>query len=364
MSPRQFPDQPADRSAGSVAVLSLFLFGAAYISPAALGGVPETISWRSDYNTAYYEAKDSKRLIWIQFTGPWCPNCRRMEHDSFPQPKIVEHAKESFIPVKLRSDENEDLALRFNLTGLPATVIIDPTNRSILSLQQGYLGPDELNALFEDAVARGDKAKKLEDARLAALKKKRTETLASHHETSDDRKAKVSKPVADDRQPSLSGFCVVSLVTTHRLVRGNKDYSCLHNGKLYRFADEKAREQFRKNPESFLPVNEGYCPVATLEGENPRPGDPRFGILYRERLFLCATREDRSLFLQNPDRYSMVRVEEKGFCPHCAQQAGRLVKGNPSFCLIRSGREYWFPDAEHRTAFLESLPADPKSVRK
>ncbi len=89
------------------------------------------------------------RLVWIQFTGPWCPNCMRMERDSFPDADVIDHSQRSFVPLKLRSDVHERLALDFNLSGLPATVLIAPT-REVIAIRQGYLGPDELERRSSD----------------------------------------------------------------------------------------------------------------------------------------------------------------------------------------------------------------------
>ena len=65
------------------------------------------------------ECRAANRLLWIQFTGPWCPNCTRMEQDSFFHPAIIEHSAHSFLPVKLRSDLNEQLVAALGLTGHP-----------------------------------------------------------------------------------------------------------------------------------------------------------------------------------------------------------------------------------------------------
>ena len=95
-------------------------------------------------------ARAGNRLLWIQFTGPWCPNCTRMERDSFPSPTIIEHSERSFVPLKLASDLNAELVAAFNLTAIPATVIVAP-NRDIISFHQGYLGPEELDGLLRES---------------------------------------------------------------------------------------------------------------------------------------------------------------------------------------------------------------------
>ena len=100
------------------------------IAGSARATEPTPISWRDDYGGALEEARATNRLVWIQFTGPWCPNCLRMERDSFPDADVIEHAQRSFVPLKLRSDVHEQLALGFNLSGLPATVWSPRTARS------------------------------------------------------------------------------------------------------------------------------------------------------------------------------------------------------------------------------------------
>src|SRR5262245_56662310 len=123
----------------------------------ALADEPASIPWREDYATAMEEARSSDRLLWIQFTGPWCPNCTRMERDSFAHPPIVEHSVRTYVPLKLRSDLNEELAATLSLTAIPATVIVAP-NRDIVALHQGYLGPEELDGLLRDCKARSSPA--------------------------------------------------------------------------------------------------------------------------------------------------------------------------------------------------------------
>ena len=144
----------AHRGCTGVSIAILFL-GCSLGSTQGFEDDSEGISWRTDYARALEEARARNQLLWIQFTAPWCPNCTRMEQDSFAHPSIREHARRSFVPVKLRSDVNEELALSFELSGLPATVIVAPS-REVILVRQGYLGPNELGDLLRDATRRQD----------------------------------------------------------------------------------------------------------------------------------------------------------------------------------------------------------------
>jgi YHS domain-containing protein len=341
MFPRRFPARPA------LAGIALVLISTA--SPVLVSAAePEQgdISWRTDYAQALEEARSRNQLLWIQFTGPWCPNCTRMEQDSFPHPAVREHARRSFIPVKLRSDVHEELALSFELSGLPATVIVAPS-REVVAIHQGYLGPDDLGKLLGDTRARQET--RLEEARrLASGTQKSEESVSSRSEAS----ASAAKKPKTEAHVALSGYCPVSLISDKRLVQGQAEYTVTHEGRLYRFASMLSFNLFRRDPERYVPVNGGNCPVAQLDRGVLLPGNPRFGALYQGRLFLCANDVDRKRFLEDPSRYAAVDVAERGFCPHCLYKEGVLVRGDPRYDLNKDGRRYWFPDPSHREAFL------------
>jgi YHS domain-containing protein len=295
----------------------------------------DAIAWRVDYAGALEEARAANRLLWIQFTGPWCPNCTRMERDSFPDPAIIQHARRSFVPLKLRSDVHEQLALSFDLSALPATVILAPT-RQVVAIRQGYLAREELDGLLSEV--------------LAAYRGPARETGPRPRESAPAR-THSNRPKSEP-QLALSGYCPVSLIADRRLVPGQAEYTVQHEGRVYRFASSVMSSLFRKDPERYIPVNRGECPVAQVEGQGARSGDPRWGVLYQGRLFLCATQEARQRFLNDPQRYALVDVAEQGFCPHCLGGSGLLVRGDPQYAITREGRRYWFPDPSHRDAFL------------
>ena len=314
-------------------------------------------SWRSDYGAALAEAKSSDRLLWLQFTGPWCPNCLRMEQDSFPSPSVVARTRSDFVPVKLRADVDEELALNFNLTGLPATVIVDPS-RNVLAVHQGYLGPAELDALLGRTLASHRPRHNVED--LADAPRLALEPVGPPDPSELDF-ASSEKPAKTDEHAELSGYCPVSLVAEMRLVEGQPEYVVSHRGRKYRFANLVTFNLFRRDPERYVPANDGHCPVEQVDHERSIQGDPQFGVLYRGRLYLCASDEDRERFVQEPERYATVGVEERGNCPHCLA-GGAIVPGDPRYTLTQGGLRYWFPDEGHRSAFMSLAPS--RTIRR
>jgi YHS domain-containing protein len=246
--------------------------------------------WRDEYFSALEQARTENRLLWIQFTGPWCPNCTRMERDSFPDPAVVAHSQRSFLPVKLRSDLNDGLVAAFNLTAIPATIVVAP-NRDVIGFHQGYLGPLELDTLLRDCLARSPLA--------PASQPRQSDPEAQPRKSN----AKAEEP-AQEPELALSGYCTVSLVQDRKLVKGHADHSIVHDGRVYRFANPTARERFRQEPARYLPWSNGTCPVTQVEDGAPVPGEPKWGALYAGHLFIFASESNRRLFLENPERYT------------------------------------------------------------
>lgn len=181
-------------------LLALAQLVAASRSP---GGDTAGIAWRPDLASAQAEAKGRNLPLWIQFTGPWCVNCRRMDRGAFASPPIVAASRDRFVPVKLRSDEYEQLALNLGLSALPSTVILKPTGE-VIDRWEGFGEAGEF-LLFLD------------------------ETLASFERDRDGRV-----------ELALASYCPVSLVEQHKLVPGRATVTARRDGFEYRFADDAA----------------------------------------------------------------------------------------------------------------------------
>jgi thiol:disulfide interchange protein len=114
---------PHDDEAGPIGVVRLLfatlLLGLAiYMSPALLGGIPRGFVWENivaflppslkdeghlDFPPAWAEAVKENKLIFIDFTGVNCTNCRDNEKNVFPKPNVSQALKK-YVVVKLYTD--------------------------------------------------------------------------------------------------------------------------------------------------------------------------------------------------------------------------------------------------------------------
>ena len=98
-------------------------------------------------------ARQSGRLIIVNFYTDWCPNCRRMNEKTYRDETVLQQLSKSFIPVKLNAESSQPLriegrtlteyqvALVFQVTSYPTTWFLTSEGRPLLPVR-GYYGPD------------------------------------------------------------------------------------------------------------------------------------------------------------------------------------------------------------------------------
>ena len=98
-------------------------------------------------------AKDSGKLIIVNFYTDWCPNCRRMNEKTYRDEGILKQLNKSFISVKLNAESSQPLiiegrtlteyqvALMFRVGSYPTTWFLTSEGRPLLPVM-GYYGPD------------------------------------------------------------------------------------------------------------------------------------------------------------------------------------------------------------------------------
>ena len=251
----------------------------------------QPIIWRDSYEAAMQEAQASKKPVWLQFTGPWCVYCRQMDSQTFTRPEVGEVANNRLIPVKIQADRREDLNQRFGVSMLPATILLDPQGR-ILMRHEGFADAQQFVGLLSSVAPPA-----------------------------------ATNAVALKDEVALAGYDPVRLVRQGALMPGSPELTVEYDGRVYRFKVEEDKAAFLKSPERFLPCGQGNCLVNVVERGAKVKGDPRFGVYYKDHLYLCADKAARDQFASDPERYAQADVAEGGLCPHCKSLAGRKVPG-------------------------------------
>ena len=366
-----------------------------YLHPAkALDNKPieTTLNWLSDYGQALKTAVDRQKPVWLQFTGPWCPNCHKMDKESFKNPKIIDHLTKLFVPAKISCDNDAELALSFGFTQLPATVLISPDGK-ILAKHEGYADPETLAKISSEAglaMKSGDvKASNVPSEKPLLTEKSDTKADANPQVTSTapgvievaiaektahtlvkqdpheppapevNQKSDGTLVVESKKPPErplepLGEKCPVTLLDDKLEVATDKSVTAVYAGQRYFFASEEAKKRFSVNPERYIPARGGECIVSYVLDRHEKAGSAEFPVIFDDRIFLCSTQIARDSFMQDPSRFADKDVRLAGLCPHCMAAKNSENRGSNLFQIRFGGSRYLFPDRAHMEAFLKS----------
>jgi len=108
----------------------------------------------------------------------------------------------------------------------------------------------------------------------------------------------------------LDGYCPVSLTNLGgngaSWIKGNPNIGIKHRGRLYLFTGPLQLQLFLTNPDKFSPVLSGYDPVLYADYRRLIDGQRRYGVSYRQRIYLFQNAETLKAFWQAPDRYAQI----------------------------------------------------------
>ena len=106
----------------------------------------DEIKWHA-YKEGLALAKQEGKKIFVHFYADWCAYCKKMENETLKNPAVIDYLNQNFIPVRVNSDKDRDLARNYYIRGLPSTWFVSETGEKISSLP-GYISAEMLlNAL-------------------------------------------------------------------------------------------------------------------------------------------------------------------------------------------------------------------------
>ena len=111
------------------------------------------IKWHS-YEEGMALGKKLGKKVFIDFYADWCGFCQMMERSTYQDASVISILNRDFIPVKVHSEQEQEIALRYDIRALPNVTFISEDGTSIGSIP-GYIPSDKLIEILEQVKKMG-----------------------------------------------------------------------------------------------------------------------------------------------------------------------------------------------------------------
>jgi YHS domain-containing protein/thiol-disulfide isomerase/thioredoxin len=360
----------------------------------------QAFRWETDLEGAKRLAAQTNRLVLVHFSAPWCQPCARLEERVFSNPGFAPAMQNQYVLVKLNLDHHAALAKQYNVTAIPADVILTSQGQVVHKLQSPptateYVGtmqqiaaaslPAAPATSAQVASAAGPAASAPVAAAAAAPVASAPVQPASQAATAADdryadyyrqREAQIGN-IAAAQPPAASMPASPATASDVAAAPSQSSYSDMSQSAqpdattprgpdiLPHFSasvPEPPRVAASQAPAPQPPASrsptqssavanlqlpagcpplgmDGFCPVTLVEQRTWKQGDVRFGAIHHNRTYLFASADEQQRFLANPEAYCPVL---SGDDPVIAMNENRSVTGYRKHGVFCGNRVFLF----------------------
>lgn len=117
------------------------------------------------------------------------------------------------------------------------------------------------------------------------------------------------------------GVDPVAFVELGNRIAGSAEFTAVHDGVAYYFANRSNMNAFKKNPKTFLPQNGGFCTFGVSVGKK-FDGDPRYADVREGKLYVFLNEDVFRSYQKDPE--GVIAKAEKNWKDIKSTPAGEL----------------------------------------
>ncbi len=104
-----------------------------YYSLAGVQFPESSIEWQHDLDAALTTAQAQQKPVLLVFGAGWCPPCKKMKREIWPDIKVAEAVATGFVPVYVDVDDQSQsrVTSKYRISSIPAILVVDPTGQVV-----------------------------------------------------------------------------------------------------------------------------------------------------------------------------------------------------------------------------------------
>lgn len=112
------------------------------------GEIKSPIAWRHEYDAALRESSEQGKSVLVVFSASWCPPCKVMKRQVWPNAEVAAVVQRKFVPVYVDVDlqNQRDVVQRYQIRSIPTVMIVN-SQGEILRKRSGMSLPETLDFL-------------------------------------------------------------------------------------------------------------------------------------------------------------------------------------------------------------------------
>lgn len=108
-----------------------------------------------------------------------------------------------------------------------------------------------------------------------------------------------AKQAKSSNAPTLGGYCPVAYVAMNKAVKGDPQFSAVHEGHRYLFANADAKKMFEADPSKYRVAYDGWCATAVSMGKKLK-SDPALFTVHDGVTYLFSSADAKKMFDGGP----------------------------------------------------------------